>query len=109
MPLPEDLYHVVVSVWTVMRKPDTAHPSFARQAAHAETLGGTGSVLQGREQGCGSSGAKRAGIATRRKITFWGVSGKAASFVDIFVVRKDVDISEIVLQYRRRWLQMGDV
>lgn len=37
-------------------------------------------------------------VASPEEIVFLGTTRKAASFVDIFVVRKSVDLSEVVLQ-----------
>jgi 8-oxo-dGTP pyrophosphatase MutT (NUDIX family) len=37
-------------------------------------------------------------VASLEEITFLGTTRKEASFVDIFIVRKKVDLSEIILQ-----------
>lgn len=104
VPLPEDLYHVVVSVWTVneknqilltLRSPD-------KQLMPDLWESTSGSVLAGEESRDAALRELREEtgiVATSEEITFLGSVRKAASFVDIFVVRKNVDISEIVLQY----------
>ena len=101
--LPKNLYHVVVSIWTInerqqilltLRSPNKhLMPNLWESTSgsvHAGERSQDAALRELREE----TGI----VADSEEITFLGTTRKEASFVDIFVVRKKVDLSEIVLQ-----------
>ncbi len=103
VPLPEGIYHVVVSVWTVnarhqilltLRSPQKNFMPNLWESTSGSVQAGEVSMDAALRELREETGI----VATSDEITFLGTTRKAASFVDIFVVRKTVDLSEVVLQ-----------
>ncbi len=103
LPLAKGLYHVVVSVWTInerqqilltLRSPNKhLRPNLWESTSGSVQAGETSLDAALREL------REETGIvAASEEIAFLGTTRKEASFVDIFVVRKKVDLSEIILQ-----------
>ncbi len=102
-PLPSGLYHVVVSVWTINERQQILLTLRSPQKRLMPNLweSTSGSVHAGetsRDAALRELREETGIVALPEEITFLGTTCKAASFVDIFVVRKRVDLSEIVLQ-----------
>ncbi len=101
--IPSGLYHVVVSVWTInersqilltLRSPQKhLMPNLWESTSGVVQSGETSlhAALRELEEETGI-------VAQPEEISFLGTTRKAASFVDIFIVHKKVDLSEIVLQ-----------
>ena len=103
VPLLDGIYHVVVSVWTINERQQILLTLRSPQKHLMPNLweGTSGSVHAGETSMDAALRELREEtgiVATREEIVFLGTARKAASFVDIFVVRKKVDLSEIVLQ-----------
>lgn len=103
VPLPRGLYHVVISVWTVNEHQQILLTLRSPQKHLMPNLweSTSGSVQAGeRSQDAALRELREETgiVAEEEEITFLGTTRKAASFVDIFVVRKNIDLSEIVLQ-----------
>lgn len=103
VPLPTGLYHVVVSVWTVNERDEILLTLRSAEKHLMPNLweSTSGSVIAGEtsmEAALRELREETGIVATAEDIFFLGTTRKAASFVDIFVVRKTVDLSEIVLQ-----------
>ncbi|MDT4761063.1 NUDIX hydrolase [Sphaerochaeta sp. PS] len=103
VPIPEGLYHVVVSVWTVNKKQEILLTLRSAQKQLLPNLweNTSGSVLAGessREAALRELREETGIIAESSEMTFLGTARKAASFVDIFLVRKDAWPIEVVLQ-----------
>ncbi len=103
VPLPIDTYHVVVSVWTINERQQILLTLRSDQKHLMPNLweSTSGSVQAGEaslDAALRELHEETGIIASPDEITFLGTTRKAASFVDIFIVRKNVDLSEIVLQ-----------
>lgn len=103
VPIPEGLYHVVVSVWTInerqqilltLRSPQKHLMPNLWESTSGSVHAGEASLDAALRELQEETGIR----ASSEEITFLGTTRKAASFVDIFIVRKRVDLSEIVLQ-----------
>lgn len=103
VPLPEDLYHVVVSVWTInerdqilltLRSPQKHLMPNLWESTSGSVHSGEASLAAALRELREETGI----VAALEEIAFLGTTRKASSFVDIFIVRKSVDLSEIVLQ-----------
>lgn len=102
-PLPENTYHVVVSVWTVnqdnkllltLRSDEKElYPGLWENTSGSVVSGETSAQAVRREL------EEETGIvATEDELVFLGTARKAFSFVDIYLVRKTVDEDAIRLQ-----------
>lgn len=103
LPIPQDLYHVVVSVWTINERQQILLTLRSAQKHLMPNLweSTSGSVKSGEsslDAALRELQEETGIVASLGEIAFLGTTRKAASFVDIFVVRKRVDLSEIVLQ-----------
>ncbi len=103
VPLPKDIYHVVVSVWTINERQQILLTLRSPQKHLKPNLweSTSGSVHAGEdsmEAALRELQEETGIVAASEEITFLGTVRKAAAFVDIFVVRKNFDLSEIVLQ-----------
>ncbi|MDY0289020.1 MAG: NUDIX domain-containing protein [Sphaerochaeta sp.] len=103
VPLPEGVYHVVISVWTVnardqilltLRSPQKNFMPNLWESTSGSVHPGEASMDAALRELREETGI----VASPEEIVFLGTTRKAASFVDIFVVRKSVDLSEVVLQ-----------
>ena len=99
VPLPKDLYHVVVSVWTInereeilltLRSPDKLLKPNLWESTSGFVMAGEASIDAALRELQEETGI----VATPDEISLLGTTHKAASFVDIFVVRKTVDLSD---------------
>jgi 8-oxo-dGTP pyrophosphatase MutT (NUDIX family) len=101
--LPYGTYHLVVSIWTVntnqevlltLRSPEKElFPNYWENTA--------GSVLAGEtsEQGAARELFEETGIAVSKdELYFLGTKEKKNAFVDLFMVQKDITLSDIKLQ-----------
>jgi len=103
IPLPKGIYHVVVSVWTINERQQILLTLRSAQKHLMPNLweSTSGSVQAGEsslEAALRELQEETGIVAASDEIVFLGTTRKGASFVDIFVVRKKVDLSEIVLQ-----------
>ncbi len=103
VPLPEDLFHVVVSVWTInekneilltLRSPDKHLMPNLWESTSGSLHAGENSVDAALRELREETGI----VASPEEIFFLGTTRKASSFVDIYVVRKAVEPSAVVLQ-----------
>jgi len=102
-PLPSDIYHVVVSVWTINERQQILLTLRSEQKHLMPNLweSTSGAVQAGEsslEAALRELQEETGIVAQPDEIACIGTTRKASSFVDIFVVRKSVDLSEIVLQ-----------
>lgn len=103
IPLPKDIYHVVVSIWTINERQQILLTLRSPRKILMPNLweGTSGSVHAGEtslDAAIRELREETGIVANPEEITFLGTARKAASFVDIFVTHKKVDLSEIVLQ-----------
>lgn len=103
VPLPKDIYHVVVSVWTINDRQQILLTLRSPQKHLMPNLWeSTSGVVQAGEDSLKAAlrelQEETGIVASPKEITFLGTARKAASFVDIYIVRKKVDLSEIILQ-----------
>ncbi|NBK21005.1 MAG: NUDIX domain-containing protein [Spirochaetia bacterium] len=101
--IPTGLYHVVVSVWTINERSQILLTLRSPQKHLMPNLweSTSGSVQAGEDSLNAALRELREEtgiVASLEEITFLGTTRKEASFVDIFIVRKKVDLSEIILQ-----------
>jgi len=103
LPLPRGIYHVVISIWTINERQQILLTLRSAQKHLMPNLweSTSGSVQAGEsslDAALRELQEETGIVATPDEIVFLGTTRKGASFVDIFVVRKKVDLSEIVLQ-----------
>ncbi|MGB4406309.1 MAG: NUDIX domain-containing protein [Sphaerochaeta sp.] len=103
IPLPTNLYHVVVSVWTInerqqvlltLRSPNKGLMPNLWESTSGYVHAGERSQDAALRELHEETGL----VVASEEITFLGTTRKEDSFVDIFVVHKKVGLSEIVLQ-----------
>lgn len=117
-PLPQDSYHVVVSVWTVNQdnkllltlrsEEKELYPGLWENTSGSVVSGETSAQAARREL------EEETGIvATEDELVFLGTARKAFSFVDIYVVKKTVDDGAIRLQQGEttayRWVTLPEL
>lgn len=103
LPLPENTYHVVVSIWTVNQENKLLVTLRSEEKELYPNLweNTSGSVVSGEtsRQGALRELKEETGIvATDDELVFLGTARKRFSFVDIYLVRKTVENQAIRLQ-----------
>lgn len=103
IPIPPGLYHVVVSIWTINERQQILLTLRSPQKHLMPNLweSTSGSVHAGEDSldaAIRELHEETGIVALPEEVSFLGTTRKAASFVDIFVVRKKIDLSEITLQ-----------
>lgn len=118
IPLPTGLYHVVVSVWTMNEQNQVLLTLRSAQKSLQPNLweSTSGSVLAGEESVHAALRELREEtgiVAASEEITLLGSTSKAASFVDIYLVRKSVSLSDIVFQRHEtvaaKWVSFSEL